>query len=146
MDLAIQQSGNSVTWLITKHKTLTAIARNGTICDLGGVTCNGEPRAVWTGVIPDGQSGIILLSKMSNRDADYYVMFVTFEGNCRARRLVKIDSPNFEAQLGEFRGWPTIELVSSGGEARETFSFPESGLPQCRTGTRSEPPPWRVVQ
>ncbi len=137
------QSRTSVGWLVTRHKGLTAVSAYGKILDWGGIACNGTPRAVWTGVTPNGKSSIILVSNTVNPDGDYYVLFVSLHKNCRVQRMIVLDSANVKVRVNEWKGWPTVELESAVDNIRETFSFPESGFPSS-TGETNDTRPWQV--
>lgn len=136
-------SPNSVTWLLTEQHALTAVAGNGKIRDFGGIPCYGAPMVVWTGVTPDGNSSIILVSNVANRDNANYVLFVSLQGKCKVRRMIVIYNHGFETRLDEYQGWPTIEMIEKNASARESFSFPECNLPSAIT----QPSPWwRITQ
>lgn len=129
----VTDSKNSIVWVMTKHNGLTAITPDGAVQDLGGIICNGNPTPLWTGMNPDGRSGIVLVSKDSSPDAENYLMFVTFDGRSRARLNVKINTDMFDTNVSEFNGWATIRLTSKDHAIAGHFSFPECKLPTVTT-------------
>ena len=116
-------------WVLTKHNALTALSPDGAVQDLGGVICNGKPTPLWTGTTPDGRSGIVMVSRDSSPDAENYLMFATFDGRSRVRRIVKINTETFDSNVCEFDGWPMVRLTSKDEVTAGHFSFPECKLP-----------------
>jgi hypothetical protein len=140
----VTDSRDSIVWVMTELKTLTAISPDGAVKDLGCVICSGKPTPLWTGTIPDGRSGIILVSKESSTDAENYLMFVDFEGRSRVRQIVEINTETFRADVTEFDGWPVVKLASKDDAITDHVSFPECTLPIVTT--RSDvTAPWELI-
>jgi hypothetical protein len=137
-------STNAVIWVLTRDLALTAVSTSGTIHDMGGIVCNGMPFALWTGVTPNGRSGIVLASKDSAKGSENWVMFIAYDSSSQVRLLVKIDNDKFRTSVADVNGWPVVKLATEDGTASQEFTFPESKLELPRAAQKKAP--WRLVR
>ncbi len=109
----------------------------------GGIVCNGKPTCLWSGITPNGQSGIVLATTESSRDVENYLIFVVFASKPTVSLLVTTANDKVDASLSLIEGWPIVKLSSKNGDVSEQFGFPGS-QPSMPYKSEEELRPWKV--